>query len=77
MTTILISVHEDRAAELQEVADKNGMTLEELAARLVESVDVANLASATDEDRVATDEEFQKALRRIMAKNVELRRRLA
>ncbi|MBI1742649.1 DNA-binding protein [Candidatus Acetothermia bacterium] len=65
MTTIKITLSEDRLRRLNEVASRFGIAPEELARLSIE------------EWLARPDEEFQQTVNRVLQKNAELYRRLA
>jgi antitoxin FitA len=65
MTTIAIRLADEEAKRLTELARRSNLTAEELAA--------ARIRAMLEEP----DEQFQHALRYVLAKNAELYRRLA
>ena len=65
MTTITISLPDDRLAGLKQMADRFGVTPEELA-----RVGIEELLAKPEED-------FERAMNYVLKKNAELYRRLA
>jgi predicted transcriptional regulator len=65
MTTIRISLPDDRAQKLRDMASRFQVTPEDL------------LRVSLEELLARPDEEFQEAVRHVLAKNVDLYRRLA
>ncbi len=64
MTTITISIPDDHLKRLQEIADRLGITLEELLRAGIEQL-------------LSQHETFQNAVDYVLTKNAELYRRLA
>lgn len=65
MNAITISLSDDELAKLQEIADRHGITPEELARVSIEEL------------LARPEEEFQRAVKFVLEKNAELYRRLA
>ncbi len=64
MTTLTITLDESRLRQLQENADRLGLSVEDLAVRSIEAF-------------LDTDPEFVAAAQRVLKENAELYRRLA